>query len=61
MSKTNWLAYRMWRSCSEKRKYDHEGQANREAFKQHMRAYKCKYCSGWHLTSKPITASKEQS
>lgn len=51
---TDWLAYRMWRSCTEKRKYSHEGQARREAHKQKQRAYRCKYCDGWHLTSQNV-------
>ena len=48
---TDWKAWKMWKGCSRKAKYAHEGQARREAHKRGMRAYRCKYCDGFHLTS----------
>ncbi len=48
---TDWEAFRMWKGCSNKVRFYREGQARREAHKHKQRAYKCKYCTGWHLTS----------
>jgi len=43
----------MWRSCTFKRRYKHEGQARREAFKRGQRAYACSLCGNYHLTKMP--------
>ena len=46
------------RSCTSKNKYDSEWQAKFAADEQMKRCnvklswYKCKYCNGWHLTSR---------
>lgn len=48
---TDWAAYDMWRSCSSKRRYRHKGQAWRIASRLNQRAYKCRYCEGYHTTS----------
>lgn len=44
--KPHWDAWKMWKSCSRKKKYAHEGQARRAAHEQNQRAYRCKYCDG---------------
>lgn len=45
--------YKMWRACGRKRlRYEHEGQARREAHKRNMIAYKCEFCGKWHLATK---------
>jgi len=50
--KTDWLAYRIWRTCGRKKNaYEHEGQARREAHKRGLSTYQCHYCQKWHLTS----------
>lgn len=51
MTPADWDIYRRWRGCFSKRKLKHPGQAQREAFKLKQRAYKCKYCEYYHLTS----------
>lgn len=48
---TDWEAWRMWKGCSRKVKFHHEGQARRAGHKVNQRAYRCAYCDGWHLTS----------
>lgn len=47
----DWKARDLWRSCSTKRRYAHEGQVRREAHARGLRFYKCRHCEGWHLTS----------
>lgn len=50
-----WKAWKMWKGCSRKKlKFAHEGQARREGHKRDLRAYKCSYCDGWHLTSREV-------
>lgn len=41
------------RSCTSKKRYQHQGQAQRAAEHVGINAYPCNYCHGWHLTSKP--------
>lgn len=47
-----WAAWKKTRTCTQKRRYDHEGQARREAHQRGLAYYKCTVCDGWHLTSR---------
>lgn len=49
--KPAWEARDLWRSCTAKRRYAHEGQARCEAHARGLRFYKCRHCDGFHLTS----------
>ena len=54
------------RSCAEKRRYPDEAEALRFAVSRPgrksgdvaMRAYPCRICSGWHLSSKPLATAE---
>lgn len=54
------------RSCAEKRRYPDEAEALRFAVSRPgrksgdapQRAYPCRICSGWHLSSKPLAEAE---
>lgn len=39
------------RSCKVKVRFREEWEARKKAKKYGKRAYECRYCNGWHLTS----------
>lgn len=54
---TSYAEWRQHRSCTDKLRHDTEYDANLETLHAWRRGewrwpYKCRYCPGWHLTSK---------
>lgn len=43
-----------WGQCARKARFKDEHTANRRAAELGFRAYPCKFCRGWHLSSLPF-------
>lgn len=43
-----------WNECWRKRRFKRKEQAHADRWARllRLRAYRCRYCDGWHLTSK---------
>lgn len=50
-------------TCGRKIRYESEGTAQivmiMRGTKEHLRAYRCPYCGGWHITHKPEARPKK--
>ena len=56
---SNGMEGNLWRECSKKRRYRSESEAQKAIQKAYhnrpdtkLRKYRCRFCNGWHLTSK---------
>jgi hypothetical protein len=56
---SNGLEGNLWRECAKKRRYRSESEAqkaiqnaNHNRPDTRLRKYRCRFCNGWHLTSK---------
>jgi hypothetical protein len=48
-----------YRGCQRKRRFASEP-TSADYIPGYMRPYRCKFCEGWHLTSKPRTGSQKR-
>jgi hypothetical protein len=48
-----------YRGCTRKHRYADEPVLGRDYFAGWARHYRCNFCQGWHLTSKPRTGSRK--
>ena len=47
----DWKKYHEQRSCLQKRRFGHLGQARSFAHKHKLKAYACKHCGGYHVAT----------
>lgn len=48
-----------WQTCTRKKRFPEEPKFGEDYTTGWMRHYRCRFCEGWHLTSKPRSGARK--